>query len=169
MKWALGLKRKWQSLLSAFPSPSVPATCHILTSLFLVWLFSAFLFLLWYSAMQCAGLHVLTMSPLVLPAIPSISASSFPSPSSRCPSDRALLLCVLRDCSEVLLVHKGWCSRSPCCQQELLSASCHSRWQPWPTGSLLGSPVPKIWQECVAAVGTPFLPAPLLQFLVNRK
>lgn len=116
---------------------------------------------------RCPCPLVLTVPPLAPPTIPSISASSFPSPSSCCPCDQVLPLCVLRDCSEVLLVHKGWCARSPCCQQELLSAPCHSRWQPWPTVSLLGSPVPKIWQECVAAVGTPF-PAPL-QFLVNRK
>lgn len=106
------------------------------------------------------GHHVYCAFPVSLlppfPLLPPIAPGTGHSP-----------LCVLRDCSAVLLVHKGWRSHS-CCQQELLSASCHSRWQPWPTVSLLGSPVPKIWQECVAAVGTPF-PAPLLQFLVSRK
>lgn len=126
MEEALGLNRKQQSLSPAFPSPSVPATCRVFTPLFLIWLVSVFLFLLYYRATQCACVRVPSpLAPHLLLIVPSIFASSFSSPSSRCPGDRcSLLLCVLTDCSEVLPVHKGW-HASSCCQLPAIAGGSH--------------------------------------------
>lgn len=152
------MKRKRQLLSPAFLSPSVPATCRVFTPLFLVWLFSVFLFLHYYRATRCACVGV--PSPLAPLAYRSqhlcfLLFLSFLS----LPRDRVLppTLCVNR-----LLRSAPSTQRMAC--KFLLSASCHSRWQPWPIVSLLGSPVRKIWRECVAARSYPALP-----FLVNRK
>lgn len=158
MEEALGLKRKRQAVLSpAFLSPSVLATCCVFTPLFLVWLFSVFLFLLYHHATRCACVGV--PSPFASLAYRSQHLCFLLFLSSRCPGDRVLppTLCVNR-----LLRSAPSTQRMAC--KFLLSASCHSRWQPWPTVSLLGSPVCKIWRECGAAPSYPALP-----FLVNRK